>query len=257
MPKAGLNWKLSADNNLGLQISKGYNAGGGGITFSLPIVNYEFKEETAWTYELYGRQQFANGRVSTTQNIFFSRYKDMQLPFDLTPNDSRDEAFVVRNADEVETRGLEVGINATLNDMWALWGNLAWLDTDVTKYPNSGIEGNQLLTAPDFTANLGVSWKLNNWRASLSSRYSDSYFTDVNNRPGGKTDPYVVVDAQLSYEAGHTRWFATVKNLADSDKPVARYPGLAPANSTSPDSAFDSAVLLQPRSFLVGVQWNY
>jgi len=114
-----------------------------------------------------------------------------------------------------------------------------------------------LLTAPKFTANLGVTWQINHWHASLSSRYSDSYFTDVNNRPRGKTDPYIVADAQLSYEPGKMRWFVTGKNLFDTHKPVARYPGLAPAGSTSPDSAFDSAVLLQPRSILAGVQLKY
>lgn len=257
LPKLGVNWRASANSNWGAQIAKGYNAGGGGIAFSFPIVNYEFKEETAWTYELYGRQQIANGRIRTTQNLFYSRYQDMQLPFDLTPNDSRDEAFVVRNADAVETRGLELGIAATVTGGLEIWGNIAWLDTEVIDYPNSGIEGNQLLTAPNFTANLGVAWQINNWHLSLSSRHSDSYFTDVNNRHGGKTDPYAVVDTQLSYEIANVRWFVTGKNLFDSDKPVARYPGLAPTGSTSPDSAFDSAVLLQPRSVLAGVQLKY
>jgi outer membrane receptor protein involved in Fe transport len=257
LPKVGINWHTSADTSLGFQISKGYNAGGGGITFSFPIVNYEFKEETAWTYELYGRQEFAKGRIRTTQNLFYSRYKDMQLPFDLTPNDSRDEAFVVRNADGVETHGLELGLEATLTENWSAWANLAWLDTEVTDYPNSGIEGNQLLTAPKITANLGISWQLNNWKANISSRYSDSYFTDVNNRPGGETDPYVIADAQVCYTVGAARWFITAKNLFDTDKPVARYPGKAPTGSTAPDSNFDSAVLLQPRTALVGVQLYY
>lgn len=257
LPKVGLNWRVSADTSWGMQVSKGYNAGGGGITFSFPIVNYEFKEETAWTYELYGRQQFADGRLRTTQNLFHSRYKDMQLPFDLTPENSHDEAFVVRNADAVETLGLELGLEASLTETLELSGGFAWLDTQVVDFPNSGIEGNQLLTAPEFSANLAISWQLNHWQMSLSSRYSDSYFSDVNNRPRGKTDPYVVADAQLSYTIGKTRWFANIKNLFDADSPIARYPGFAPAGSTEPDGAFDSAVLLQPRTAVVGVQLNY
>lgn len=257
LPKIGLNWQASDNTNWGVQASKGYNAGGGGITFTLPIVNYEFKEETAWTYEFYGRQELTDSRVRLTENLFFSRYSDMQLPFDLTPDDSRDEAFVVRNADAVDTLGLELGIAANLTDAVEIYGNVAWLDTEITDYPNSGVEGNQLLTAPEFTANLGVSWQISKWRASFSSRYSDAYFTDVNNRPGGKTDPYVIADAQLTYELAHSRWFISAKNLFDNEKPVALYPGRAPAGSTAPDSAFDSAVLLQPRSVLVGVELTY
>ena len=257
LPKIGLNWQASANTNWGVQASKGYNAGGGGITFTFPIVNYEFKQETAWTYEFYGRQELANNRIRLTENLFFSRYSDMQLPFDLTPDDSRDEAFVVRNADAVDTLGLELGIAANLTDAVEIWGNAAWLDTEITDYPNSGVEGNQLLTAPEFTANIGISWQINKWQASFSSRYSDAYFTDVNNRPGGKTDPYVIADAQLTYELANSRWFISAKNLFDNEKPVARYPGRAPVGSTAPDSAFDSAVLLQPRSVLVGVELTY
>jgi iron complex outermembrane receptor protein len=257
LPKLGVNWRASTHTSWGMHISKGYNSGGGGITFNFPIVNYEYQEETAWTYELYGRQEFANGRVRTTQNLFHSRYRDMQLPFDLTPENSHDEAFVVRNADAVNTIGLELGLDAALTEALVLSGGFAWLDTEVAEFPNSGIEGNQLLTAPEFSANLALSWKVNHWHASLSARYSDSYFTDVNNRPRGKTDAYVVGDAQLSYQAGRARWFAHVKNLFDADSPIARYPGFAPAGSSEPDSTFDSAVLLQPRSFLVGVQLNY
>ena len=257
LPKLGLNWQPSDDISWGVQVSEGYNAGGGGITFSMPIVNYEYDKETVWTYELYGRQQFAEGRIRTTQNLFYSRYKDMQLPFDLTPEDSRDEAFVVRNANKVETTGLELGIEARLTPSVDLWGSLGLLDTEVSDFSGSGIEGNQLLTAPEVTANMGMAWHQNGWRASMNHRFSDRYYSDVNNRPGGKTDPYVVTDVSLSYEVGAVRLFGSVKNLFDTEKPVARYQGVAPADSNEPDSAFDSAVLLQPRTFLAGIELSY
>ncbi|WP_191601864.1 TonB-dependent receptor [Marinomonas algicola] len=246
LPKIGINWSASENINWGAQLSKGYNAGGGGITFASPIVNYEYDKETVVTYEVYGRQQFANGQISTTQNLFHSRYKDMQLPFDLTPNDTTDESFVVRNADKVDTWGLELGVNAELTNEFNLWANLALLETDIVAYPNSGVEGNQLLSAPNFTASIGVLWQQENWQASLSSRYSNSYYTDVNNRAGGKTDPYVVTDASVSYEMDTIRLFSSVKNLFDTNKPVARYPGALP-----------SAVLLQPRTYLVGAEIKY
>jgi len=257
LPKVGINWQATDTSNWGMQISKGYNAGGGGITFASPIVNYSYDEETVWTYDLYARQTFMDGKIRTTQNLFFSEYKDMQLPFDLTPEDSKDEAFVVRNADKVKTMGLELGLSATISSNFELWGNVSLLDSEISHYPNSGVEGNELLTAPNFTAKLGFSWHQNNWQAGLNSRYSNSYYTDVNNRPGGETAAYLVLDAQLSYQLDSYRLFAEVKNVFDNDKPVSRYPGTAPAGSNQPDSAFDSAVLLQPRSFQIGFELNY
>lgn len=257
LPKVGLNWQATENSNWGIQISKGYNAGGGGVTFVLPIVNYSYDEETVWTYEVYGRQEFMQGKIRTTQNVFFSDYKNMQLPFDLTPENSRDEAFVIRNANKVETMGLELGLTATVSENLNLWGNISLLDTEITDYPTSGVEGNELLTAPNFTARLGLSWQQNNWQAGINSRYSNSYYTDVNNRPGGETDPYTVLDAQLSYQLDDYRIFAVVNNLFDNDKPVSRYPGVAPADSAQPDSDFDSAVLLQARSFQIGIELSY
>ena len=246
MPKIGLNWHPSEDLSWGVQISKGYNAGGAGVAFGVPIVNYQYDEETVWNYEIYGRQQFLGGRIRTTQNLFYSRYKDMQLPFDLTPNDSSDEAFVVRNAEKVETSGLELGLEAAVTSNLDLRAGLGVLKTDIASYPGSGVEGNELFTAPEFTASLGFTWQQDNWLLGMSSRYSDSYFTDINNRPGGKTDAYVVADAQLSYDIGRGTVFASVKNLFDTDKRVARYPSATPA-----------AVMLQPRTYLVGLELGF
>lgn len=246
MPKIGLNWHPSDNISWGVQISSGYNAGGAGVSFGAPIVNYQYDEETVWNYEVYGRQDLLDGRIRTTQNLFYSRYKDMQLPFDLTPNDSSDEAFVVRNADEVQTSGLELGVEAAVASNLDVRGGLGILETDIASYPGSGVEGNELFTAPQVTASLGFSWWHDNWLLGMNSRYSDSYFTDVNNRPGGKTDPYLVVDAMLSYEFDRGKWFGSIKNLMDSDKLVARYP-----------SATTAAVVLQPRTFLVGLELGF
>lgn len=249
LPKVGLSWHQSENITWGAQISRGYNSGGGGITFAFPIVNYEYDAEYVTNFELFGRQEFKDGRIRTTQNIFFSDYTDMQLPFDLTPEDSHDEAFVVRNADEVKTRGVELGITMLLTDNWQLYGNLGVLDTEISDYPNSGVEGNDLLTAPNMTASLGLMWSSNHWNAALSGRFSDAYFTDVNNRPLGKTDSYVVADAQLSYNFSHYRVFASVRNLFDADDAISRYPGATPAA--------DTAVLLSPRTYMLGLQVTF
>jgi outer membrane receptor protein involved in Fe transport len=93
---------------------------------------------------------------------------------------------------------------------------------------------------------LGALWKDGNWKASAVARYSDAYFTDINNRPRGKTDPYIVADAQLSYDFGNFELFGSVRNIFDADDPVALYPGL--------DSSLDTAVLLQPRTMLFGIK---
>lgn len=249
LPRLGLNWEPVAGQNYGLHVSKGYNAGGGGIAFGFPnpfpIVPYEYGTETVWNYEIYGRQELMGGALQLTQNIFVSNYDNMQLPFDLTPNDSLDELFVVRNADEVITYGAEFGATYQVSDDLGVYGNLGQLQTDTKSFPGSGVEGNELFNAPTTTATLGVNWSPNNWNLSLAARYSSGYFTGINNRPRGETSGSVVADMNVSYQFENFRIFMEAKNLFDNQDAIALYPGAT--------SATDSAVLRQPREIRVGV----
>jgi len=253
LPKFGVNWQPVSGHNYGAFVSKGYNAGGGGIAFGFPnpfpVVHYEYDSETVWNYEIYGRQTLMGGRLRLTQNLFLARYTDMQLPFDLTPLDSRDELFVVRNADKVSTYGAELGAAFAVRDTVQVFGGIGLLQTKVDEYPGSGVEGNRLFGAPNMTASVGVAWRDDGWSAGLSARYSDGYFTDINNRPRGETDPYVVADAEVGYDFGAVRIFGEVKNLLDADDPVALYPGATPAA--------DTAVLLRPRSLWLGASIRF
>lgn len=250
MPKLGINWRPTESTSFGAMVSRGYNAGGSGVTLTaFPVVNFDYDAEYVWTYELYGRQEFANGRVSTTQNLFYSVYDDMQLPFDLTPNNSQDEAFIIRNAAGVKTWGAELGLNVAINEQLDWSGNVGLLDTEITDFSGAGVQGNELQTAPNITANTGLTWRKNGFTASTVARYSDSYYSDVNNRPRGKTDPYVVIDAKVSWQLEHVRLFATLKNMFDNDKPISR--------SANSNPAQDTEVRLQPRLFMVGLQLDY
>lgn len=244
LPKFGLSWHPDDNATYGFQVSRGYNAGGGGITIAFPVITYQYDPEYVWNYELFGRQTFAGGKIKTTQNIFYARYKDMQLPIDVTPDDASDESFIVRNADEVETYGAELGLTYAINDEFGVYGNVGLLHTKITKFSNATAEGNDLLSAPSVTANAGVSWVKNGWSASLGGRYSSAYYSTIDNRSSDRTGSYFVADAQLAYDFKNVRIFGSVRNMFDSNKPVAR---------TKPDTA----VLLQPRTFLVGLQTSF
>lgn len=258
LPKLGVNYNPNEQQVVGILYSRGFNAGGGGISFAMPIVNYEYDEEFVDSFELFGRQQWHDGRLRTTQNLFYSLYEDMQLPYDLTPENSRDEAFVVRNADGVRIVGLELGMSWQVNDQWNLFGNLAFLDTEITDYADSGIEGNSLFTAPSASAQFGGTWTHESWQASLSAHVTDGWYTSITNHPDGKTDPHGTLNANISYQFNEmVKAYLAARNLLDEDKPIAIYPGTAPAGSGRPNSDFDSAVLMQPRSIIAGFEFNF
>lgn len=255
MPKAGLNWKPNEQTSWGVQVSRSYNAGGAGVTFPFPalfpVITYEFDSEYVWNYEIYGRQQFMNGRLRTTQNIFFSDYTDMQLPVDVTPTNVADGAFIIENFDRVQTYGAEFGVNYLATDDITLYGSLGLLWTEIASGSTTGINGNELHTAPNMTANAGIIWHYGNWRTSASARYSGSYYSDIDNRDEFRVAPFVTADAEVAYTFGSAEVFTSVKNVFNSEKPIFR---LA-ANAAS--GQFGRAVLQQPRTFLAGLKVSF
>lgn len=239
LPKLVLSWHPSDQLTLGVVAGRGYNGGGAGFTYAAPFMPYTFKPEYVRNYEIFARQQLAGGRVTLTANAFFSQYDDIQLPFTLGPLSS-----VVRNADEAETRGLEVSVRAKLTSRLEAFGGLGVLETEVTKYPGSGIEGNDLSRSPSFTGDFGFSYlHESGFSASLDARYTNAYYSELTNDPRGKTDPYWLANAQLSYRLGYAKIFGYVSNLFDDDTLV---------YLSAP--SWNSATIQRPRTYGIGIQ---
>lgn len=244
LPKIGINWQQSNDVSWGAQISKGYNSGGAGWALDgLSVVNYEYEEETSWTYEIYSRQQFLQGKLSSTQNLFHSRYKNLQLAYSTTGDWDNDNSYSIANVDKVNTWGFEQGLTAILSEEFTLSGTLGLLNTEIVEFSNdTSLEGNDLAIAPSVTSNISLDWHKDNWTANLNLRYSGSYYTYPNNASASETNSYVLANVGSTYKIGDAEWFARIDNLLDEDAIIYQ-------RSTS-------AVLLQPRTFLVGVQYT-
>jgi outer membrane receptor protein involved in Fe transport len=234
-------------------VSRGYNGGGAGFTYNPPFESYTFDSEYVWTYEAYARADLLDDTLSLTANAFYSDYKDMQLPFDLNP-DPTVWSVVVRNADRAVTYGAEVGARWLAAPELELFADLGLLQTEVSEYPGSGIEGNDLAQAPAFTSNVGLVYKHDSGiEFSADARFSDAYYSSINNDPRGKTDPYVVVNSKLGYhfanEWGDLRIFAFVHNIFDTEEPNYLQPGATAAD--------DVAGLLPPRTVGVGLEMRF
>lgn len=251
MPKIGLAWHPDAQWTVGGIVSRGYNAGGGGVTFDVPIVSYSFDPEYVVNYEAYFRGDLADGRLQLTGNLFYGDYRDMQLPFDLNP-DPGVWSVVVRNADRARNLGAEFGLRWLATQGLELHADLGWLRTKVTEYPGSGIEGNEFAHAPSLTGNFGFSWhSAGGFEWSANARYSDAYYSDILNRPLGRTEPYWMVNSKGGYRFGKTFLFVGVDNLFDEDTPIQ-----IDTYALTP-TPFDTANVPRPRSWYAGIQFDW
>lgn len=245
LPKLVLSWRPTEALTVGTVVGRGYNGGSAGFTFAPPFESYTFDPEYVWNYEAFVRASLADGKVSLTGNAFFSDYEDMQLPFALS-----ELSTVIRNADKAETYGVEFGARWTPVPDLELFGEIGLLETKVTSYPGSGIEGNELPRSPATTASLGATYDHHSGlQLSVEGRYSEAYYSDVQSNPRGQIDPYWVANAQIAYTLARVRVFAYSSNLFDADDPILIFPGAVAAD--------DSANILRPRTYGVGVQVEF
>lgn len=249
LPKLSVAWHANEDLTFGAVVSRGYNGGAAGFTYDPPFVSYTYDPEYVWNYEAFVRTSLFDERLSVIGNVFYNRYKDMQLPFDLNP-DPAIWSYVVRNADRAVTYGAEISTQLQVTQDLSLFANFGLLQTEVTKYPGSGIEGNALPRSPAFNTDFGVTYSHpSGLEITADARWTDAYYTEVVNDARGKTDPYWVVNAQVAWNFEKARAFVAVRNIFDSRAPVMLYPGATMAD--------DTATVLQPRSVLAGVQANF
>ncbi|WP_242113279.1 TonB-dependent receptor [Luteimonas aquatica] len=256
LPKLGLSWHANERWTFGGLVSRGYNAGGGGVVaaYAFPAMvfrTYFFEPEYVVNYEAFFRGELADGRVQLTGNVFYGDYRDMQLPFDLDPRPGV-WSVEVRNADRARNYGAELGLRWQATPALELYSDIGVLRTKVTRYPNSGIEGNAFANAPTFTANAGLLWRgAGGGEFGLNARHSNAYYSDIENRPLGRTDAYWVVNAKGGYRFGRTYVFAGVDNAFDDRSALQVY-----TYSIDP-SPYDSATLIRPRSWYVGLQYDW
>lgn len=220
LPKTDIAWKINDDQRLGFKVGKGYNPGGAGVTFGVPYTSYEYDAEYVWNYELYHRWTSADKRLRINSNLFYNDYKDMQLPFTLGPN-----SIVIRNADKVVTYGAEINTEWQATEKLALNAGIGMLKTDIKRYPNSGIEGNKLARAPNFSGKLGAHYSLlDHWGIGANYSYNSSYYSTADNLANGKVGHYDQFDVYLAYDFKHARIMLYADNILNSRKDILLVP---------------------------------
>jgi outer membrane receptor protein involved in Fe transport len=247
LPKFVAMWRANPALTVGASVARGYNGGAAGFTYDPPFVSYTYDPEFVWNYEAFVRKSFAEGRGMATLNAFYSSFRDLQLPFDLNP-DPAIWSYVIRNADEAESYGAEASLRYTFAEL-QLFASVGLLQTEVTNYPDSGIEGNEFARSPAFTTAFGANYMHpSGFEVGTDIRFTDTYHTEVVNDPFDKAGSYWAVNARAAYHFRGARVFVTVENIFDTAQPILLSPG-----ATRDE---DVANILHPRRFQFGVAFD-
>lgn len=261
LPKFALEYDIAHHTTVGALVAKGFNAGGGSVSFgaSDPAGNpspdpalgprsFVFDSEFVWNYELFSRTRLMGDRLFLTANAFYSDYEDQQRVEQLDfPGGFTDT--IITNTPESSSTGAEIGLEYYPNARFDVYADVGLLDTEIERSGDARLEGNELARSPNFTASAGINLRpVESVRLGLDARYVGEYFsTDVNN-PLARAGDYFLANASVNWRpTEHWRVFAAATNLFDGDgeQRLFSFPATAPPSLAN---------VVEPRVIWIGTE---
>lgn len=216
LPKIGLAYQLSKNQNIALSVSKGYRPGFTELIIGTDQIN-TVKSETLWAYELAYRSKWMGDRLQINGNVFYYDYTNMQVPVPV-PGQFGAIFDYVLNAGQAHSYGAELEARWRSGAGFDGFATLGLLQTEFDKGEYTGVDlaGNEFPNAPAVTASLGGTyWHPNGWFVGGDVSYTDAYYSkgEVRNRSVAGVDPFTVVNAQAGYEYRNFAFTVYAKNL--------------------------------------------
>lgn len=247
-PKISFNWKANEDHNAYLSWSRGFKGGGFdprlnvvGTRLSPQQARQGYKPETIDTYELGLKSSFAHNRVFTNAAVFYSDYKDVQIPGSVavdTNGDGIDDNFagVTTNAGKATIKGFELEATARITDAFSLSGFYSYIDAKYDEFIVAGVNvanSRVFQNTPKNSANLRANYdwplQLGNKSGKLSLINIVSYKSDTHQfeTPNALLDQkaYTLWDASLVWSSSDNVIRAGIhaKNIGDIKYKTAGY----------------------------------
>jgi iron complex outermembrane recepter protein len=120
---------------------------------------------------------------------------------------------------ETTSKGVEYGFSGNVTDDVIIWGNLAYIDVEYSKNPSVQLVGNTVEGQPEFTAGLGIDYKLPVEGLSVNARgnYVDNQY--LNNANTLELPSYTLLDVGAKYATNlggvNTTFRANIDNVTD------------------------------------------
>ncbi|WP_445777234.1 TonB-dependent receptor [Shewanella sp.] len=243
LPKVVLQHLFSDTTTFGASVRRGYNSGGGALDFTAQEYYY-YDQESVYTYELTSRSSFNDGDINLNINLFYNDYDDYQASNSLRR---------ITNVEKAVTYGLEGELTSMLTDDLQLVSGVGWLKSEIKKADvNYGdIEGNELNSAPNFTANLGLKyWLTDEFSFGLSGNYVSEYFGDIDNTESRVAGDYVMSRVNVDYQNELWRVSAYINNVFDEQGITS----IEPASGRYPTGY---AAIIDPRNIGATVTYQF
>lgn len=170
----------------------------------------------------------AQDQLSYELTVFRMDFDNQIVPANSNTN------FQTTNGGETLHQGLEAAVGYDFDNGLDVFANATWIaDAEFSgdRFAANGVtlttpDGNRIPYTPEWVANIGVAYEINDWRTQVSAHYMDSQFTDVRNTTPiaentsgfftGQLDAYTTVDLTSRYQVNpQLEVYGSIKNLLD------------------------------------------
>ncbi|OUS06150.1 hypothetical protein A9Q81_03540 [Gammaproteobacteria bacterium 42_54_T18] len=228
-PSASISWTIDRDATLYGTYSKGFKGGGfNALAMGADPEEAEYDEEEASSYEIGGKFAIFDGSARLNVALFRTDFDNMQ-----TTIFTGGTTFVVQNAAQATSQGLEMDFNWSLTDEWTLFSTFGYLDFEFDSYVNSGCTAKQMFDnglngaecaaagindlsgrtnqdVPEFTASIGAEYDTMLGEYQLITRanvnYIDDFYAASDLDEASIVDAFALVDASFKLISPDETW---------------------------------------------------
>ena len=225
LPKLGIEFQQTDDLLWYGNASRGYKAGGYNSRALSGIAPKAYDPEYINSFEAGVKSTLLNNTLILNGAIFYNDYQDIQLLAVLDLGGGNVET-VIENAGEATIIGGELEFQWAPTAQFNMSGGVGFLDAEYDDIGDSassaGIsEDNELINAPEVSANLSAEYIFNVGQGDLTMRadmiYRDEQYRDAVNTPELMAESYTIWNGRLTYTPPSQQWevAAFVTNITD------------------------------------------
>lgn len=231
-PSVTLTWDYDDNTMLYARYAKGFKSGGfNEAEVTGDIDRFLFDDEEADSLEIGSKLTLLDGAATLNTAVFYTEYTDRQV------SAFEDVSFVVGNAAESTSQGVEMDGRWRVTENLTFSASLAYLDSEFDEFKNASCQAEDAAADPGCTQDLSgeTTQYAPEWSGSLSVRYTrpitdnlefvgqadanytDDYYHAQDLDPEEVTDSYTEYNARLAVAQMDGKWEVALigKNLTD------------------------------------------
>ncbi len=206
------NYKWTDEVSSFLSVSRGFKSGGFNVDplatpAPLTAADITFDSEFVTSYEAGLKSDLFGGRLRFSMSVFYSEYKDRQVPQFETIGGI--PTVITRNAGASEVKGFEAEFTAMANEWVMIFGGIGYLDGEYTEFSGAttggaNFTGNVTEKTPKWSANLGIDVRVPVGMGELTMSPQIAYvgrtYLQPDNLPFNVENGYTLLNVRVGYE---------------------------------------------------------